>query len=155
MPKNGLQEREKTASNVQIQVRLEGGVRRSNDNVEFPSTLALDVGQLFADDTVLHPKYIDATHVPRISGLIHPVVPPAHNAADTQAKNLLDLDMGLGRLGEKILPKLSYGFLPRVHGAVRGGIRVFEDTIVAHQLHHSGDIMTVEGLVERNDDAHA
>ena len=115
---------EKNASNIQIQVRLEGGVRRSNDNIEFPSTLSLDIGQLFADDTVLHSKYIDATHVPRISSLIHPFISPAHNAADTQAKNLLDLDVGLGRLGEEILPKLSYGLLARVHRAIGGGIRV-------------------------------
>jgi hypothetical protein len=32
--------------------------------------------------------------------------------------------VGLGRLGEEILPKLSYGLLARVHRAIGGGIRV-------------------------------
>ena len=84
---------------------------------------------------------------------IYPVVSPAHNAPHTKAKNLLDFDVCLGRLAEEVLPKLSYYFLPQVHSAVGGWISVFEDTIIAHQLHHTCDIMTVEGLIERKDDA--
>jgi hypothetical protein len=85
---------------------------------------------------------------------IHPVVSPAHNAPNTKAKNLLALDVGMGRLAEEVLPKLSYYFLPRVHSAVGGWISVFEDTVVAHELHHTRDIMTVEGLIELKDDAY-
>jgi hypothetical protein len=84
---------------------------------------------------------------------IYPVVSPAHNAPNTQAKNLLDFDVGMGRLAEEVLPKLSDYFLPRVHSAVGGWIRLFEDTIVAHKLHHTCDIMTVESLIEPKDDA--
>ena len=84
---------------------------------------------------------------------IYPVVSPVHNAPKTKAKNLLDLDVGMGRLAEEVLPKSSYCFLPRVHSAVGGRISVFEDTIVAHKLHHTCDIMTVEGLIELKDDA--
>ncbi len=60
----------------------------------------------------------------------------------------------MGRLAEEVLPKMSYYFLPQVHSAVGGWIGVFEDTIVAHKLHHTCDIMTVEGLMELKDDAH-
>jgi hypothetical protein len=85
---------------------------------------------------------------------IYPVVSPAHNAPLTKAKNLLDLDVGMGRRAEEVLPKLSYYFLPRVHSAIGGWISVFEDTIVAHKLHHPCDIMVIKGLIELKNDAH-
>jgi hypothetical protein len=85
--------------------------------------------------------------------LIHPIVSPSHNAPIAKAKNFLDLDVGLGRRAEEVLPKLRDGWLPRVHRAVGSWGRVFEDTIVAHEPHHTGDIMTVEGFIERKNGA--
>jgi hypothetical protein len=87
------------------------------------------------------------------AGIIHPVVSPAHNAPKTKAKNLLDFEVGLGRLAEEVLPKLSDCLPARVHRAVGSWSRVFEDTIVAHLPHHAGDIVTVEGRIELKDDA--
>jgi hypothetical protein len=86
-------------------------------------------------------------------GSFYPVVSPAHNAANARAKYLLDFEVGMGRLAEEVMARLSYHFLPRVKGAVRGWVTVFEDTIVAYKLHHTGDIMTNEGLVVLKDDA--
>ena len=107
----------------------------------------------FADETVLHFEYIDSTDMSLFSCHIHPAVSPAHNAARTEAKNLLDFDVGMGRLPEEVLPKLSYYFLARVHSAIGCWISVFENAIVAHKLHHTCDIMAVEGLIEIKDDA--
>ena len=71
----------------------------------------------------------------------------------TKAENFLDFDVRMRRLAEEVLPKLSDCFLPRVYSAVGGWICVFEDTIIAHKLHHPCDIMTVEGFIELKDDA--
>jgi hypothetical protein len=115
---------------------------------------SLHVGQLFADGTVPYLEYIDSSDMSLFSCHIHPVVSPAHNAPKTKAKYLLDLDVGMGRLAEEVLPKLSYYFLPRVHSTVGGWTSIFEDTIVAHKLHHICDIITVESLIELKDDAY-
>ena len=56
---------------------------------------------------------------------------------------------------EERQPILGDGFFPRVHNAIGGRRTVFEDTIVAHKLHHTGDIMTVESLMERQDSAYS
>ena len=100
------------------------------------------------DKTILHLEYIDAADMTPFPCYIHPVISPAHYAAHTQAKNLLDFDVSLGRLAEEVLPELGHGFFPRVNNAIWGRIRVLEDTILAHQLHHPGDIMTIEGFIE-------
>jgi hypothetical protein len=92
--------------------------------------------------------------MPFLPFYVHPAVSPAHNAPLTKAKNLLNMNVGLRRLAEEVLPKSSYYFLPRVHSTVGGWISVFKDTIVAHKLHHTCDIMTVECLIELKDDAY-
>jgi hypothetical protein len=86
---------------------------------------------------------------------INPFIPPAHNAAHPQPKNLLNLDMCLGRLAEKFLPELRYSRLANVSGTVRGRIRILEDTILSHQLHHPGYIMPVESIIKIKDDANS
>jgi len=57
-------------------------------------------------------------------------------------------------IGEDVRLKLSFYFLPQVHRAVGVWSIVFEDTTIAHELHHTGDIMTVESLVELKDETH-
>jgi len=99
-------------------------------------------------------EYIDAPDMSLCSCQIDPVVSPAHNAPHTKAKNLLNFDVGLGRLAEEVLSEPSDCFLPRVHSAIGGWSSVFEDTIVAHKLHHTCDIKTIEGFIECKDDAH-
>ena len=116
--------------------------------------LTFDIGELLADKTVRYPEYIDPSDMPSFAVHIHPSVCPTHNTPLTQPKDLLDLNMGLGRRVEKILPKASDYFPPRVDRAIGGGISVFEDTIVAHELHHACNIMTVEGLIEAQNDVH-
>ena len=74
-----------------------------------------------------------------------------HHAAQTEAKNTLDLDVGLRRFSKELLPKLRDCFLPFIPRAIRGWSCVLENAIVAHQLHHPCDIMTVEGFIERQD----
>ena len=49
--------------------------------------------------------------------------------------------------------KLSDSFFSYVRGSVRSWSRVFENTIVVHKLHHSCDIMAVEGFIEIKNDA--
>jgi hypothetical protein len=61
------------------------------------------------------------------------------------------LNVSLGRFVEELLPELVNRILFRIHGAVGSWSRVLEDTILAHQLHHTGDIMAVEGLIELED----
>src|SRR6476646_7218003 len=68
--------------------------------------LSLDVGQLFRDETVLHLEDIDATDMALFSCRIDPVVFPAHNTPYTKAENLLNIDMGVRRIAEEVLPKL-------------------------------------------------
>jgi hypothetical protein len=73
------------------------------------------------DETVSHPEYIDSSDMPSFPSHVHPAVSPAHNAALTKSKNLLDLDVDMGRLAEEVLPKmraLHDGSDQRVHGAV-------------------------------------
>jgi hypothetical protein len=115
--------------------------------------LSLDVRQLFGDETVLHLEDIDASDMSFFPCRVHPFISPAHNTAITKAKNLLDFDVGLGRLVEEALPELGYCVFPRVHSSVGGRTGVFEDTIVAHKLRHPCDVMAVEGLVEFQDKA--
>jgi hypothetical protein len=62
--------------------------------------------------------------------------------------------VGLGRLAEEVLPKMSDCFLARVHSAVGGWASLIEDAIVAHKLHHTPDIMAVESLIEGDDGPH-
>ena len=76
------------------------------------SHLSLDVGQLLADETVSHSKYVDSSDMPLFPCHVHPTVSPAHNAPLAKAKNLLDLDVGLRRLAEEVLPKLSTASFP-------------------------------------------
>jgi hypothetical protein len=117
------------------------------------STLTFDIGQLFADDAFLHLKYIDSADMSLFSCRIHPDVSPAHDTPNTKAENLLDLNVSMGRLAEEVLPKLSYDFLPQIYSAVGSWLGVFEDTIIAHKLHHPCDIMTIESLIELKNDA--
>src|SRR5262245_43002081 len=91
--------------------------------------------------------------MPLAPGSIYPVVSPAHDAPRTKAKDLLDLDMSMGRIAEEILPELRDSFLSRVHRTVRGWSGVFENAIVAHKPHHTRDIVAVKSLIELKDDA--
>ena len=52
------------------------------------------------------------------------------------------------RLTEEALPELSDCLLARVCSAIWRRRCVFEDTIVAHQLHHPFYIVTIESLIE-------
>jgi hypothetical protein len=131
----------------------EGGVLALEPGFCDVSALSLHVGQLFADGPVPHLEYINSSDESLFSCSIDPLVFPTHNAPKTDAKNLLDFDMGMGRLAEEVLPKPGNCFLPRVDSAVRGWLSVFEDTIVTHQLHHPCDILTVEGFIELKDDS--
>jgi hypothetical protein len=118
------------------------------------SNLSLDIGKFFVNGTVFHPKYIDSSDMLLFPSCVHPAETPTQNAPLTEAENLLDLDMGMGRLAEEVLPILSYDFLPHVYSAVWSGMSVFKDAIVTHKLHHTGDIMTVESLIELKDNAY-
>ena len=89
-----------------------------------------------------------------LAGSIHPVVSPAQHTAEAQAKNLLNFDVGLGRGEKEVVPKPSDRFLPGVYRAIGGWLRVLKNSIVAHQLHHPGDIMAIEGLIKLKDHAH-
>src|SRR4029078_34016 len=60
--------------------------------------LAFDVGEFFGDETCLHLEDIDTAYVPFLPCSIDPAVFPAHNAALSKAKDLLDIDMSLWRL---------------------------------------------------------
>src|SRR5215203_5580684 len=84
---------------------------------------------------------------------IHPTVFPAHDAMQAHAKRFFDLDVRLRRIAEEVLPKLRDGFLSRIDSTVGSWSGVFEDTIVAHQGHHSCNIMTIECLIELEDNA--
>src|SRR3990172_12121938 len=59
------------------------------DRLFIRSALSLDIGQLFADEAVLHLEYIHSTHMSLFSGLIYPLVSPAHKteAGQTKKKN--------------------------------------------------------------------
>ena len=81
--------------------------------------------------------------MPLLAGRVYPVVAPAHHALQPQAEDLLDMDVGLGRRVEEVLPELSDCFFARVYGAVRGRAGIFEDSIIAHQYHHGCHVMTV------------
>lgn len=100
------------------------------------------------EQTALHLEEIDATHMAWVTRRIDPVIAPAQNAAVAKAKDLLGVDMGLGRGAEEVVPKLCNGRFAGVGGAIGRRIGIFEDTVVGHQLHHSVDIMAIEGFVE-------
>jgi hypothetical protein len=87
-----------------------------------------------------------------LSSFIFPIVSPAHNAAIAIPEYLLDLKMGIRRLTEEVLPKLGDRVVTRVSRAIGRWVRKFVDTIVARELHHVPDVVTVKGIVELEDD---
>jgi hypothetical protein len=86
------------------------------------------------------------------SSFVFPVVSPAHNAAIDIPEYLLDLKLGIRRLAEAVLPKLGDRVVTRIPCAIGRWARHFVDTIVARELHHVLDVMTVKGIVELEDD---
>jgi hypothetical protein len=74
-------------------------------------SLSFDVGQFFADQSFLYLEDIDSPDMSLYSGRIHPGISPTHNTVVAEAENLLDFDVGLRRLFEEVLPKLSDCFL--------------------------------------------
>jgi len=120
----------------------------------FAPPSSFNVGQLFADEAILQFEEINPADMSLFAGGIHPIVAPARHTAEPQAENLLNLDVSLGRGKEEIVPKAGNRFLPYVYRAIGGWVRVLENAIVAHQLHHPGDIMAIEGLIKLKDHAH-
>ena len=94
---------------------------------------------------------VDAAHMLFVARFIDPLVAPAHHTTMPKARNIFNLDVGLGRFAEEVMQKLGDGFFACVYGAIGGGMAVFKETIVAQKLYHAWHIMAVKGFVERQD----
>jgi hypothetical protein len=59
------------------------------------TSLSLDIGKFLKDKIIPHPEHIYPAHMSLLSGCVHPSVAPTYDATLAQAKDLLDIDVGL------------------------------------------------------------
>lgn len=93
--------------------------------------LALDVGQLLADEVILYLVNVDAADVACVARGVNPVVAVAHHAAGSDAENLLDFEARVGGFAEEVLQVLGNSLFAHAACSVRGGMRGFKDAIIA------------------------
>ncbi len=111
--------------------------------------IPFNVGQHFRNTAVAKLVNVNAANMPLFPRRVCPFMSPAGYTAPAQAKNILKLNMRLGRLAEETLPKLRNRFLTCVHCAIRGRRTIFKGADFTQQRHHSRHIMPVQRFIKR------
>lgn len=112
------------------------------------------VGPYLNNETIIHPEDVYAAKMGYTAIGALPGQLPVHDAALAQAEYLFNLEVGRRILAKVVLPELGYGSMAHIDSAVRGWLEVLNRAVIAHKLHQAGYIMAIEGVVERQGDAH-
>jgi hypothetical protein len=106
------------------------------------------IGEDFMDEAILHAKDIDPANMTWLACGISPGIAPMRDAAAAKTPGILNFALSLGRFSKERLPKGGDGFLAGEYSAIGSWGVVFKGAVISDELHHPGNIMTIEGLIE-------